>query len=197
MKLYLLTQVTELANQKWGSKEPYQVTLVDFSKEFYDWLLQDLERFKQIGEEKFQGLIANCLERMGLSVQTVGHVYRKDGGIDIVAYPSSQTLFPFLVGIQVKHHYTNRKTNVADVRDAYGVLASRNSSFHVGMVVTNTSFTADAKWFASNNSTLLRLRDLQDLQRWLKNDYDNEEEWREIPNEIELAPGVKIKIPKP
>ena len=196
MKLYLLSQVAELAKDKWGSKEPYQVNLIDFPDDFYNWLLQDLERLKKIGEEKFQNLIADCLERMGLSVQSVGHVYQKDGGIDIIAYPNKMP-FPFLLGVQIKHHHTDRKTGSADVRDIQGVLTSRSSPFHMGMVVTNTSFTADAKWFASNNSTLLRLRDLQDLQRWFKNDYVNESEWREIPDEIELAPGVKLKIPKP
>lgn len=64
------------------------------------------------------------------------------------------------------------------------------------MIVTNTSFTADAKWFANNNPTLLRLRDLEDMQRWLRNDFDNQFEWREIPDEVQLAPGVKITIPK-
>jgi hypothetical protein len=44
---------------------------------------------------------------------------------------------------------------------------------------------------------LLRLRDLRDLRRWLQNDFVNEEAWREIPNEVELAPGIRIQIPKP
>jgi hypothetical protein len=66
----------------------------------------------------------------------------------------------------------------------------------MGMIVTNTSFTADAKWFANNNQTLLRLRDMQDLNRWMRNDFVNESEWREIPEEIELTPGVTIKIPR-
>lgn len=86
---------------------------------------------------------------------------------------------------------------VGDVRDFYGVITSRNLPFHLGMIVTNTTFTPDAIWFAENNKTLLRLRDNKDLCRWLKNDFVNEYEWREIPSEIELAPGVRITIPKP
>ena len=42
----------------------------------------------------------------------------------------------------------------------------------------------------------MRLRDLQDLRRWLKDDFDNEFEWREIPDRIVLAPGVEIAIPR-
>jgi hypothetical protein len=161
------------------------------------WFLDDLERLKLLGPEKFQNLIANRLERMGLGVQLVGNVFRKDGGIDIIGYPRSPWAFPFLLAVQTKHHQTARKTGAPDVRDFNGVLTSRNSPFHMGMIVTNTSFTADATWFAENNQTLMRLRDLQDLRRWLRNDFINESEWREIPNEVEVAPGIRIAIPKP
>jgi hypothetical protein len=66
----------------------------------------------------------------------------------------------------------------------------------MGMIVTNTSFTADAQWFADNNQNLLRLRDMKDISRWMKNDFMNEAEWREIPEKVELASGVTIQIPK-
>ncbi|MEO7994007.1 MAG: hypothetical protein ABI743_06370, partial [bacterium] len=68
--------------------------------------------------------------------------------------------------------------------------------FQMGVIVTNTSFTADARWFGDNNSVLLRLRDLEDMRRWVQKDFDNPFEWREIPTKIELAPGVSVVIPK-
>ena len=43
---------------------------------------------------------------------------------------------------------------------------------------------------------VLRLRDLADLCRWMQDDFVTESEWREIPTEIELAPGVTVAIPK-
>jgi Restriction endonuclease/XPA protein C-terminus len=196
MQLYLLNQVEELSKKKWGSPEPYTVELVEFSNDLLAWFLEDTERLKQLPPDKFQYLIANRLENMGLSVQLVGDVYRKDGGVDIIAYPNGGCNFPFLLAVQAKHHRTNRKTGAPDVRDFHGVLTSRVSPFHMGMIVTNTSFTADAQWFADSNQTLLRLRDMKDLSRWMKNDFVNESEWREIPEQIELAPGVTIQIPK-
>jgi len=36
-----------------------------------------------------------------------------------------------------------------------------------------------------------------DLKRWLQDQWGTEEDWREIPDKIELAPGVVIEIPKP
>jgi restriction endonuclease/XPA-like protein len=198
MQLYLHSQVREMSKVKWGGSEPYIVTLVEFSEEFLAWLLEDLERLKQLPPDKFQNLVADRLEHMGLEVQLVGDVFRKDGGVDIIAYPNaSRCAVPFLFGVQVKHHRTTRKTGSPDVRDLYGTITSRNSPFHMGMIVTNTSFTAGAQWFASHNQVLLRLRDLRDLRRWLQNDFVNEEAWREIPNEVELAPGIRIQIPKP
>lgn len=102
----------------------------------------------------------------------------------------------FLLAAQAKYHRTNRKTGAPDVRDFQGVLTLRVALFHMGMIVTNISFTADAQWFADNNQTLLRLRDIKDLSRWMKNDFVNESEWREIPEQVVLAPGVTIQIPK-
>jgi hypothetical protein len=66
-------------------------------------------------------LIANRLENMGLSVQLVGDVNRKDGGVDIIAYPNRGCGFPFLLAIQAKHHRSSRKTGAPDVRDFHGV----------------------------------------------------------------------------
>ncbi len=105
-------------------------------------------------------------------------------------------LVPFLLAVQVKHHRTERKAAVKEVREFHGVVTSSNSVFNIGVLVTNTSFTADAKWFAEQNKLLMRLHDLTDLCRWMQDDFLHRDEWREIPTEIELAPGVSIKIPK-
>jgi hypothetical protein len=65
--------------------------------------------------------------------------------------------------------------------------------------VTNTAFTKDAVWAAaeSRNRDFIRLRDFMDLKRWLQDQYGSPEDWREIPNSIEFAPGVVIEVPKP
>jgi Restriction endonuclease/XPA protein C-terminus len=196
MQLYLLPQIEDLADDKWGSKEPYIVALQEINTQFLSWLLEDLDRLKQIGPEKFQFLVADRLEKSGLTVQLIGNANRKDGGIDLIAYPKA-SIFPFLLAAQVKHHRTTRNTVVSDVRDFHGAIASKTSPFHVGMIVTNTGFTPDAMWFAGNNRTLLRLRHLTDLKRWLKCDFCNESEWREIPKHIELAPGITINVSHP
>jgi restriction endonuclease Mrr len=196
MQLYMLTQVEELARAKWGSIEPYMVQLVTFSEEVLQAFLEDTERLKLLTDDEFERMVAEFLAARGYGVKRVGDVRRKDGGVDIVAWPEKGCVFPFLMAVQAKHHRTNRKTGVSAVRDFHGVVTSRGSQFQLGVIVTNTAFTADAKWFASHNQTLLRLRDLADLRRWIRNDFNNPCEWREIPGQIELAPGVSVTIPK-
>lgn len=196
MQLYLLSQVKHLARDKWGSVEPYIVQLVTFSDDTLAAFLKDPDLLKKLTDDEFERLIAEFLEARGYGVRQVGQTRRKDGGVDIVAWPDTGHLFPFLMAVQVKHHRSERKTDVRKVRDFHGAITSQGSQFQMGVIVTNTSFTADAKWFAENNQNLLRLRDLADMQRWLHNDFDNPFEWREIPDEIELAPGIKVVIPK-
>lgn len=99
MQLYLLNQVEDLSKKKWGSPEPHTVELVEFSNALLAWFLEDMERLKQLPPDKFQYLIADRLENIGLNVQLGGDVYRKDGGVDIIAYPNSGCVFPRLFSI--------------------------------------------------------------------------------------------------
>jgi len=196
MQLYLVSQIEALSKEKWGNTEPYIVALREFDERYLSWLADDAERLQHLTPEKFQYLVADRLEQFGLCVQLTGNINRKDGGIDIIAYPSAPTI-PFMLAVQVKHHRSARKTTAGDVRDLHGVVASAASPFHFGMLVTNTAFSPDAHWFADNNQTFLRLRDISHLQRWLRNDFANEYEWREIPRSVQLAPGIVIEIPRP
>jgi len=194
MQLYMLSHIKAAAQQRYGSAEPYIVGLKQFDNDRLTLFANQPEKLHQLTPEQFQFLIANRLDELGLKVTIVGNINRKDGGIDIVAVPRHG--FPYLLAVQAKHHRKNRKTPVSDVRDLNGVMQSANSMFHIGMIVTNTSFTADAQWFADNNSRLIRLRDNKDLCRWMRQDFINEAEYREIPKEITVAPGVTISVPK-
>lgn len=62
----------------------------------------------------------------------------------------------------------------------------------VGVLVTNTTFTFDMSKLGSQ----IRLRDQQDLRRWISGRFVDVLEWREIPTEIDLCPGVRVRIPK-
>lgn len=78
------------------------------------------------------------------------------------------------------------------MREFAAVIA--NHPINAGLVVTNTTSTPDARWFARERAKLLRLRDFEDLKRWIANDFASEHEWREFPPSIELAPGLVVKL---
>lgn len=194
MKLFLLEQVELLAKNKYGSLEPYKVVLLERPEEVYNWLVEDATRFYNISPSDLQYIAAERMEKAGYNIQMMGSVYEKDGGIDIIATPKNSPI-PYLIAIQVKHHKSDKKTVVGDVRDFYGALSSRTNLFSLGLMITNTTFTPDANFFANNNSHLLRLRDIKDLTRWLQNDFNNEYNWRELPTKILLPNNKEIIVP--
>jgi transcriptional regulator with XRE-family HTH domain len=173
------------------------VRVVDFSPLLLRFLREDPSRLRSLTPEEFERFVANRLDRMGYSVTLTGATNRKDGGIDLIAVPKSANLGSLVIAGQVKHHEGDQKTG----REAVDrILAWKDSRyFGVGLLATNTAFTKDAIWTAQQerNARFLRLRDFSDLKRWLQDQWGTEDDWREIPNKVELAPGVVIEIPRP
>jgi len=172
------------------------VAVADVLPQLLKLLKQDPTRISQISPEQFEWLVADRLDRMGFDVQLTGATRRKDGGIDLIAVPKVRTAASFLLAAQVKHHLGRQKTG----REAVDrILAWKDSDFRLALLVTNTEFTEDAKWVAalSGNRAFLRLRDFEDLRRWLEDNFTYEGDWREIPQYITLAPGITVEIPKP
>jgi transcriptional regulator with XRE-family HTH domain len=172
------------------------VRVVDLSPELLRFLQEDPTRLQALTPDQFERFTAERLDRMGYNVTLTGATNRKDGGIDLIAVPKSANVGSIVIAGQVKHHRGDQKTG----RDAVDrMLAWKDSYFGVGLLVTNTSFTRDAVWTAQQerNARFLRLRDFTDLKRWLEGRFGEEEDWREIPDRIELAPGVVIEIPRP
>lgn len=146
-------------------------------------------------EDQFELLVCDRLRAMGMGVERVGSIYSSDGGIDVVAWPEKSATFPFLLAVQAKfHRRRNRKTGPNPVLELQSVV--RNLPFQAGLLVTNTSFTPNAKWVASNSPHLVRLRDHEDLRRWILGNFLDETEWREIPEFLEYAPGKKLWLPR-
>ncbi|MBI5489933.1 MAG: hypothetical protein HY905_21535 [Deltaproteobacteria bacterium] len=67
--------------------------------------------------------------------------------------------------------------------------ASGVSVLRVGAATYLTREVSGAR--AHGNRTL---RGLTDIRRWLVGNFGDDAEWREIPREIELCPGVIVRI---
>jgi hypothetical protein len=196
MQLFLLSQVQELARSKWGSDEPYLISLTEVSPDQLRWLEEDPERLKQLSPEGFELLLADRFEAMGLCVQLIGRTNRPDGGIDLIAYPDPRSSLPkFLLAVQAEHHRTDRKTGAPKIQKFLGTM-SEAPAIRFGFVVTNTAFTWNAEKVAEHQPHLLRLRSLEDLLRWFRDDFENEAEWREMPDFVEFG-GFRVPILKP
>ena len=170
------------------------VSFMEISQRLIPILRVSPEEIHKLNPTQFEQFVAERLDRMGYLVKLTGSTYNKDGGIDLIAIPKVPSLASFLLACQVKHRKPDRKVGRVDVDR---LLAWKGTHFGLGLLVTNTEFTRDALWLATQNSAFLRLRDFTDLQRWLLDIFASEFEWREIPRTLQLAPGVTIDLPRP
>jgi hypothetical protein len=171
---------------------PLRVELIDVTDALLERLRLDPDEIFRISEEQFEELVCERLSAMNFEARRTGRADRKDGGIDIFFW--NQGPFPILGAAQVKHHRGSDSPNGPDViRDFRGALATHPAQF--GVVITNTTFTVDARWFADNHRGLIRLRDGEDLRKWIDDEFVTNEFWRLVPRKIQLCPGVQIEIP--
>lgn len=176
-----------------SSLVPLQVELIGVGATLSKLIINDPSLITKITPAQYEELICDRLYAMGFEPRQVGNTNRKDGGVDIVFWPRTHTAFPFLGAAQIKHHRDPaQKEGPATIREFAGVMAGH--PFHAGLIVTNTTFSPDAMWFAREHASLLKLRDVGDVRRWLLNNFSDEQEWREIPASIELCPGVIVRI---
>ncbi len=176
-----------------GLVQPVTVRLLPVTRLLIPALAANPSLIHQLTPSQFEDFVCDRLFAMGMEPRRVGLMNQRDGGVDVVFWPRDRSAFPFLGAAQVKHHRNSHKLEgPAAVRELAAVLGAH--PFHAGLLVTNTTFTPDAKWFAAHHAQLIRLRDFADIQRWLRGRFDDDAEWREIPNEIELCPGVVVHI---
>lgn len=171
---------------------PVHVELIDVTQILVERLRLDPDEIYRIGAGQLEEFVCERLSAMGFEARQIGRTNRKDGGIDIVFWNGGP--FPVVGAAQVKHHRDRNTSNGPDIiRDLRGVLATH--PFQFGVVITNTTFTPDARWFAQHQRGLIRLRDGEDLRRWINDEFVTDELWRTVPARIELCPGVEINIP--
>jgi hypothetical protein len=173
--------------------EPLRVELIGIGRVLSQRLAIEPTLVHSLSPEQFEEFVCDRISAMGLETHRVGKANQKDGGIDVFFWPRESSSFPFLGAAQIKHHRDlSRKEGPATVREFQGAIGAH--PIHAGLIVTNTSFTSDAQWFAREHAKLVKLRDFSDIRRWLLDRFDDGAEWRELPRSIELCPGVTVQI---
>jgi len=173
---------------------PPRVESVDITPQLLNVLAAEPSLIRSLSPDAFELLICDRLNYFGYDFARVGHSYRKDGGIDLVAWQRT-AIIPVLIAVQAKHtSNADKRIGPGPVRDLAGTVHRHGLS--AGLLVTNTRFSPDAEWFARKQPLIVQLRDIEDLRRWLQGEFSVEDEWREIPIAIELCPGVTVQLPR-
>lgn len=155
-------------------------------------LLRDVEAIYHLTPDEFEELILDRLFAMDLQAFRMGAINRKDGGIDAIFW--TRGLFPMLGAVQIKHHRSPQvKVGPADVRELVGAMEGHR--FNIGLIITNTSFTKDAKHRADTGTTPILLRDGEVLQKWIADDFSIEK-LDFVTRNAEFCRGIEINVPQ-
>jgi hypothetical protein len=188
-----ISDVTKSGARESVTLEQARVEVVRIGALLSARLAKDPALLHTISPPQFEEFLCDRLYAMGFDARQTGSTFAKDGGIDIVFWPRIAGAFPILGAVQAKHHRNPAtKEGPATIRDFAGALAGH--PFNAAMLVTNTSFTADAEWFARERAQLIRLRGFDDIGRWLQDSFSEQAEWREIPRQIVLGPDIVIPV---
>jgi hypothetical protein len=102
----------------------------------------------QISPEEFEELTADLYKAMGFAAQRTKQ--SRDGGIDVIAI-RDLALGRDKLAIQCKHQL--KPVGRPELQKLLGVISS-DGSFSAGVIVTTSTFSADAIRFAAQNATL-------------------------------------------
>lgn len=131
-------------------------TQLAFLETFKDKALEGINAFiRAKNPYEFQDLVATLLKAMGYYIAEVAKK-GKDGGIDIIAYKDPLGVEAPRIIVQVKHYTDDNKVSAPAVQQLAGVL---KRSTDIGIFVTSSSFTSEAKREAHNNTKHIQLID--------------------------------------
>lgn len=136
--------------------------IVVASEALVEALKQKPESIYELPPRKFEELIAELLANMGWEVELTGAT--RDGGKDILAYLSTD-IGRLLCLVEAKRYRQDRQVGVELVRSLYGTLYDHQANS--AMLVTTSSFSADAREFQKKHEYHLALRDYADIISWL------------------------------
>lgn len=165
--------------------------IVSASVPLFRLLKREIDALYELSPGAFEDFVAERLEQMGMDVRQVGSTYQSDGGVDLIASPR-QSPFPFLLAVQMKHHrLASAKTGPGAVKDLQAVVAAL--PFHAGMIVTNTTFTPDAHWWASKQPGKVQLHDISSIRSWIDGRYELLQD-RNVPQILQLTPRLQVPV---
>jgi hypothetical protein len=178
------------------TNEPSRIEVIsNLAAAFAGHIIQNFEDLSKLTPEQLEELVAERFGKRGYVVERVGHVYKADGGIDIVFWSKSGAEVPIQGAIQVKHHKKpSTRTGVKVVREMEGILNRHRGAFNMGLVVTNTFFTHEAQAWIQAPNAFLRLHDGNDVLKWVRGNFVNDDEVTNLPDSISLTTKLLMEL---
>ena len=124
---------------------------------------------EKLDPRQFEEVVAEIFRDQGFEVELTKRT--RDGGKDIIALSKDKLGFTTKYIIECKHYSEKNKVGVDVVRGLYGVKNSRSGG-NIGIIVTTSTFTSDARKFVKNETSTdfdLSLADRDQLLGWLEN----------------------------
>lgn len=137
--------------------------LVDSTQVLAEHLLREPTSLYELSPRRFEELIAELVGQFGWRVQLtpISH----DGGRDILAFIPTD-IGDLLCLIEAKRYREDRKVGVGLVRQLWGTVNHDDAS--LGLLVTSSGFSREAREFQQAHQSRLRLKDNADIFDWLR-----------------------------
>lgn len=150
---------TAVANED-ASSSGVITTIDDQIKQYFK---KHPEKLHELSPRKFEELVASLLKDIGFDVELTQAT--RDGGRDIIAHVRN-AVCSYLTHIECKRYAPDNKVGVGIIREVIGVHHLRQATKSV--IVTTSTFTADAIKEAKMMENQLDLKDFGDLKSWLQ-----------------------------
>lgn len=144
------------------SPEKSSLIITDINNEVKKYLKEHPEKLYDLTPRRFEELVANILEDMGLNVQLTQAT--RDGGSDIIA-EFKNAITSFLILVECKKYSPENKVGVSIIREVAGVHSLKQPSKSI--IVTTSTFTKPAIETASILKEQIDLKDYFNLKEWL------------------------------
>lgn len=151
------------------------------------------ERIPNLSAQELEAFVYDRFWEMGFRAAQVGQTFEADGGFDLLVCSGPLQPFPHLLAVQITSHVGGlRRTDEKKVKEFFGALESH--SVTGGVLITNSTFTKDARQFAERHKQKLWLRDIEDLIRWTQGDFRSLRFSAEVRSLLQLRKGVSFSV---
>jgi hypothetical protein len=137
-------------------------SIEEINGELISYLARHPELMYDLNPRKFEELVAALLQNQGFSPTVTPKT--RDGGKDIIA-TRSDAFGEHIYLVECKRYAPDKKVGVQQVRSIHGVARSEGAT--KGILVTTSSFTANAIEFAMPHKYDLMLADFEVLKKWI------------------------------